>query len=63
MTPLRTPDVAALAGLEPGDVATLVGLVRRYLTEHDIEAPGVMGAAECDCSVCSDARPFLAGLP
>lgn len=41
----------ALAGLEPGDVATLVGLVRRCVGYHP------------DCSLSEDERALLARLP
>lgn len=47
--------VNALAGLEPGDVATLVGLVRRYYAAHNDGA--------CACPMCAGAGPLLARLP
>jgi hypothetical protein len=45
----------ALAGLDPGDVATLVGLVRRYRARHNDGA--------CMCVDCEDANALLARLP
>jgi hypothetical protein len=53
----------ALAGLEPSDVATLVGLVRWY-ADRDSEAMlACKGASRCDCDGCVRASPLIARLP
>mgnify|MGYP001572198489 CR=1 FL=1 len=55
----------ALAGLQPGDVAALVELVRRYYEGHDIRAKvdDILGKAECDCAKCETARTLIERLP
>lgn len=55
----------ALAGLEPGDVATLVGLVRRYRSHHDGLLPTPIGrkAPACNCSICVDSCRVIARPP
>ena len=55
--------VNAIAGLEIGDVAKLVGLVRRYRAYHDVAHQGLHLNGECPCVLCTDARPLLVRLP
>lgn len=57
--------VNALAGLEPADVEKLVGLVRRYLIEHDETAAdeAAHSIEDCPCRICRDAHELLGRLP